>query len=135
MQARDLDRYIGIPYDAERMDCADLAVLLQAELFGKVLRCPGRRQRMAAPAALIEQQITGPDAMAGELAYRIDRDDLQDGDICIMRSETMHIGTLFLIAGQWWVLHAFANIGHSTMHRLADLPGLRMKPEGFYRWK
>lgn len=135
MQARDLDRYIGIPYDAESMDCADLAVLLQAELFGKVLRCPGRRQRMSAPAALIEKEITGPDAMAGELAFRIEKEALQDGDICIMRSDTMHIGTLFHVAGQWWVLHAFANIGHSTLHRLADLPSLGMRPEGFYRWK
>ena len=46
MDARAIDRYIGIPYCAQTMDCADLAVLLQAELFGRAINLPGRRQRL-----------------------------------------------------------------------------------------
>lgn len=133
MDARTLDRYIGIPYCEQTMDCADLAVLVQAELFGRAINIPGRRQRLAAPRATIERMVCGTDAMAGELAYRIKREDLRDGDLVLMRSETLHIGTVFEVAGALWVLHAFANIGHSTLHRLRDLPQLSLSVEGFYR--
>lgn len=133
MDARALDRYIGIPYCEQTMDCADLAVLVQAELFGRAINIPGRRQRMAAPRAAIERMVCGNDAMAGELADRIERDDLRDGDLVLMRSETLHIGTVFSLSGTLWVLHAFANIGHSTLHRLRDLPALGLSVEGYYR--
>ena len=59
MDARALDRYIGIPYCEQTMDCADLAVLVQAELFGRAINIPGRRQRMAAPRAAIERMVCG----------------------------------------------------------------------------
>jgi len=133
MDARAIDRYIGIPYCEQTMDCADLAVLLQRELFGRDINLPGRRQRMAAPRAAIERMVCGNDAMAGELADRIEREDLRDGDLVLMRSETLHIGTAFALSGTLWVLHAFANIGHSTLHRLRDLPALGLSVEGFYR--
>ena len=57
MDARALDRYIGIPYCEQTMDCADLAVLVQAELFGRAINIPGRRQRKAAPRAAIERMV------------------------------------------------------------------------------
>ncbi len=133
MDARALDRFIGIPYCEQTMDCADLAVMVQSDLFGRVINIPGRRQRMAAPRATIERMVCGTDAMAGELADRIERDELRDGDLVLMRSETLHIGTVFDLSGALWVLHAFANVGHSTLHRLRDLPALGLSVEGFYR--
>ena len=135
MDARALDRYIGIPYCEQTMDCADLAVLLQRELFGRDISLPGRRQRMAAPRAAIERMVCGTDAMSGELADRIEREDLRDGDLVLMRSETLHIGTVFNLSGALWVLHAFENVGYSTLHRLRDLPALGLSVEGFYRCK
>ena len=57
MDARALARYIGIPYCAQTMDCADLAVLLQAELFGRAINLPGRRQRLAAPRAFVMEAV------------------------------------------------------------------------------
>ena len=135
MDARALDRYIGIPYCEQTMDCADLAVLVQAELFGRAINIPGRRQRMAAPRAAIERMVCGTGAMAGELADRIERDELRDGDLVLMRSETLHIGTVFMLAGVAWVLHAFENVGHSTLHRLRSLPALGLSVEGYYRCK
>ena len=53
MLASQIERYIGLPYDEAELDCADLAVLIQRELFGKEISLPGRRQRMNAPAASI----------------------------------------------------------------------------------
>ena len=135
MDARALDRYIGIPYCEQTMDCADLAVLLQRELFGRAINLPGRRQRLAAPRASIERMVCGTGAMSGELADRIEQADLRDGDLVLMRSETLHIGTVFNLSGALWVLHAFENVGYSTLHRLRDLPALGLSVEGFYRCK
>jgi hypothetical protein len=35
LDALQLDRFVGIPYCPRHMDCADLALLVQRELFGR----------------------------------------------------------------------------------------------------
>jgi hypothetical protein len=127
MRAEQIERYIGLPYDPESFDCADLAALVQRELFGKTLSLPGRRQRMAAPTAAI-------DRYRGELARPIGQGDLRDGDIVVMRAGGFHVGTVVFISGMAWALHASATIGHSVLHRLLDLPAFGLRIEGFYRW-
>lgn len=128
MLASQIERYIGLPYDEETLDCADLAVLLQRELFGKEVSLPGRRQRINAPAASINRY-------SGELATRIEREQLQDGDVIVFKDGTLHIGTVFLLSGKAWVLHTTTTGGYSLLQPLSDLPGYGLRIEGFYRWK
>lgn len=128
MLASQIERYIGLPYDEAELDCADLAVLIQRELFGKEISLPGRRQRMNAPAASINRY-------SGELATRIERDELQDGDVIVFKDGTLHIGTVFLLSGKAWVLHTTTIGGYSLLQPLSDLPAYGLRVEGYYRWK
>jgi hypothetical protein len=126
-RARELNRYIGLRYDPASFDCADLAVLVQRELFGKEVAMPADRARRFAPAAAIERYRT-------ELGRKIDRSDIRDGDVVLIRSDFIHIGTLFLVNGSWRVLHNSRSLGGVWLHRLSDLPTLNLFIEGFYRW-
>lgn len=128
MLASQIERYIGLPYDEAELDCADLAVLIQRELFGKEISLPGRRLRMNAPAASINRY-------SGELATRIARDELRDGDVIVFKDGTLHIGTVFLLSGKAWVLHTTTTGGYSLLQPLSDLPGYGLRIEGYYRWK
>lgn len=128
MLASQIERYIGLPYDEETLDCADLAVLIQRELFGKHIELPGRRQRMNAPAAAINRY-------SGELATRIERDELRDGDVIVFKADTLHIGTVFFLSGRAWVLHTTTTGGYSLLQPLSDLPGYGLRIEVYYRWK
>lgn len=128
MLASQIEPFIGLPYDEAELDCADLAVLIQRELFGKEVSLPGRRQRMNAPAASINRY-------SSELAVPIERDELQDGDVIVFRDGTLHIGTVFLLSGRAWVLHTTMTGGYSLLQPLSDLPGYGLRTEGYYRWK
>lgn len=48
MRASDVDRFVGIPYDTDTYDCADLVAQVQRELFGRDVQMPARRPRGAA---------------------------------------------------------------------------------------
>ena len=129
----DVDRFIGIPYDARRMDCADLAMLVQRELFGREVLLPGKRPRPLHPD---EQD-------AAIAAYRVQLADPvtapEDGDVVLMREigarTAGHIGTYFFCNYTQYVLHTTALLGASVLHTLRDLSGTGLKVEGFYRWK
>lgn len=128
MFASQIERYVGLPYDEAELDCADLAVMIQRELFNKEISLPGRRQRMNAPAASINRY-------SGELATRIEREQLRDGDVIVFKDGTLHIGTVFLLSGKAWVLHTTTTGGYSLLQPLSDLPGYGLRIEGYYRWK
>lgn len=128
MLASRLEPYVGMAYDAETFDCADLAILLQAELFGKTIVLPGRRQRVNAPAAALSRY-------SAELAVRITREQLQDGDGAMFQGQNLHIGTVFFLHGVPWVLHTTQERGYSLLQQLSDVSGYGMRIEGFYRWK
>lgn len=130
----NLDRFIGIPYCPRRMDCADLAMLVQRELFGKTVQLAGKRPRPLLPA----EQDAAIDAHKDLLAVRIEQP--QDGDAVLMREPGAelagHIGTFFFINYAPHVLHTTAWMqGGSTLHRLQDLSALGLTVEGYYRWK
>lgn len=128
IKSSDVDRYIGRTYDPNGFDCADLAALVQAELFGREILLPGRRQRRQAPQAVIARYCA-------ELAQPIVRDELMDGDAVLFRGDVFHIGTVFHLGGCWRVLHNSRTLGCSWLHRLSDLPAMGLLIEGFYRWK
>lgn len=130
----DVTRFIGIPYCPRRMDCADLAMLVQRELFGREVLLAGKRPRPLSAAA----QDAAIDAYKDQLAERVAQP--QDGDAVLMREpgaeRAGHIGTYFFINYAPHVLHTAAWMqGGSTLHRMQDLSAMGLTVEGFYRWK
>ena len=127
MKARDLDRFCGLPYCARTFDCADLVALVQRELYGKHIALPGRAARERAPVAAAQR------ALSGEIACGITEADAGDGDVVLMHSDTMHLGVLFVIAGERWVLHAYDNVGYTALQRVSELRQLGVRIAGYYR--
>lgn len=118
--------YVGKPY--AEADCAELAVLVQAEQFNRRLelptdRCPGP----FGLSALIGQHRR-------DFAERTDFPE--DGDAVLMhvRGRLNHVGIYCEIGGTDYVLHALKSAGQACLHRLADLPPLQIEIEGFYAW-
>ena len=129
----DLDRFIGIPYSARHMDCADLALLVQRELFGREVSLPGKRLR---PLRADAQAV----ALASYVAALGEPTDApKDGDAVLMRDAgadvATHIGTYFFINYAPHVLHTSHVTGASVLHRARDLAGYGLHIEGFYTWK
>jgi hypothetical protein len=129
-----IEALVGIPYNARHMDCADLAMLAQWEVFGRQVRLAGRRPRplqsdtQAAAVHTYAQQLADPVLQP------------QDGDAVLMHEvgaeRAGHIGTYFFINHTPYVLHVAAWMqGGSTLHRLQELSGLGLTVEGYYRWK
>lgn len=118
--------YVGKPY--EEADCAELAVLVQAEQFNRTLELP--TDRCPGPFGL--------SAMIGQ--HRRDfaeRTDFpEDGDAVLMRvrGRLNHVGIYCDIGGTAYVLHALKSAGQACLHRIADLPPLQIEIEGFYTW-
>lgn len=130
----DVTRFIGLPYCPRRMDCADLAMLVQRELFGKTVFLAGKRPRPLQPA----EQDAAIDEYRDQLAVPVEHP--QDGDAVLMREpgaeRAGHIGTYFFLNYQPYVLHTAAWIqGGSSLHRVQDLPSLGLTVEGYYRWR
>lgn len=129
----DVDRFIGIPYDVRHMDCADLALLVQRELFGRAVHLPGKRPRPLRDDA----QALAIHAYTQQLADLVDQP--QDGDVVLMRDAGQamagHIGTYFFLNYTPMVLHSSHALGASVLHRVQDLSGYGLQIEGYYRWK
>lgn len=127
-----LEKLIGIPYDLRRMDCADLAILVQRDLFDRVVTLAGKRPRPLDPQA----QAKVIAAYCAELSVRTDRP--KDGDAVLMRDfcqqQAGHLGTFFFINYAPHVLHTSHKLGSSVLHRLQDLQGFGLVVEGYYRW-
>lgn len=129
MRVADIERYVGIPYDSDTCDCADLVVLVQRELFGREVRMPTARPRGRA----------GSEAL-GDLsrAYAVRTDTPTDGDGVLMfepgQRTPGHAGVYFWLAHEGWVLHSNEKNGCSVLHRVRQLPDYGLRIEGFYRW-
>lgn len=133
MQAEQIERFLGIPYCPRRMDCADLAMLVQRELYGRAVTLPGRRPRPLEA----EEQALAVRTYAQQLANPVTTP--QDGDAVLMReagtTQAGHIGTYLFISYTPYVLHTSHALGGSVLHRLQDLSGFGLTVEGYYRWK
>lgn len=128
-----LEELVGVPYDARHMDCADLAMLVQRELFGRAVQLPGKRPRPLRPA----EQDAAIAAYSAQLADPVINP--VDGDAVLMREigavTAGHIGTYFFLNYTRYVLHTTALLGASVLHRMQDLSATGLTLEGFYRWK
>lgn len=139
-------RYVGMPYEAGQFDCADLAVQVQRELFGRVVALPAHQpareeQQLRRPAGArgqgamilslretLAQRVEAAADGCGALLWEPEGDPGQD-------LRRWHIGTVFLHAGEIWVLHNSALLGGAALHRLDDLRRMGMRLEGFYVWR
>lgn len=133
MDATQIDRFVGIPYSARHMDCADLAMLVQRELFGRFIVLPGRRPRPLEPGAQAREIAAMSSQLADPVAHP------QDGDAVLMReagtAHAGHLGTYFFINYAPYVLHTSHALGGSLLHRLQDLSGFGLTVEGYFQWK
>ncbi|WP_370681022.1 hypothetical protein [Comamonas sp. GB3 AK4-5] len=134
MDAWQIDRFVGIPYCPRHMDCADLAMQVQGELFGREVWVANKRPRPFLPAEQDAVISTYCDQLADLVA------EPQDGDAVLMREPGAqmagHIGTYFFVNYAPHVLHTATWMqGGSTLHRLQDLSGFGLTVEGYYRWK
>lgn len=123
------EAYVGMPFDPDTFDCADLVVLVQRELFGREVALPNGRHR----------GTRGQTTLAGETqAQAVRTDTPQDGDLVLMLDDTLrfpgHVGVWFNIAHEGWVLHAHKRTRMAVLHRARDLAGFGAPIEGTYTW-
>ncbi|WP_417282220.1 hypothetical protein [Comamonas sp.] len=133
LEALQLDRFVGIPYCPRHMDCADLALLVQRDLFGRHVVLAGKRAR---PLDL-DAQAAAIAGYCSELGTAVEQP--QDGDAVLMRDigadQAGHIGTYVFTNYAPHVLHTSHKLGASVLHRVQDLPGYGLAVEGYFRWK
>lgn len=121
------ERFVGVRYDPDAMDCADFVAHVRRELHGHEVRMPHERPR----------GDEGRRAL-GDLAQQYGKptDDPQDGDLVLMRApgRRWHVGLFYWIGGDACVLHCASAFGCSVIHALRDLPRFLLRVEGIYRW-
>lgn len=129
--ARELDRFVGIPYSAAEFDCADFVSYVRQELFGHSIVMPSRRPRGLQGQVQLAQLSTS-------YVSPVDGAPI-DGDLVLMRDlghrRAGHVGLYFCLGGTPWVLHNTDMTGGSVLHRTRDLGNLGLIVEGYYRWK
>lgn len=139
---KDAEQLVGLAYDEQSFDCAHLAVFAQERLFGRQVADwlnDTRRQGALARHALVSRyrddlatRLSGLDsAETGDLALFVDHLVVRAGS----HVDVWHLGTVFLEAGECWVLHTHRGNGSSVLQRLVDMAPRGFRLDGFYRWK
>jgi hypothetical protein len=116
------------------MDCGDLVMLVQRELFGREVALAGKRLRPLDS----NSQDAAIALYCSELGHQVA--DPLDGDVVLMREggKTMagHVGTYFFLNHTPYVLHTAAWMqGGSSLHKIKDLGAIGLTVMGYYRWK
>lgn len=117
-----------MPY-TDAFDCADFALHLAREHFGKNVTLPGTRPR-------------GTDAKHAladiSKAFGVRTDTPADGDYVLMQNmgdgTPTHCGVYLTLNGEPCVFHSAKRAGGSIIHRVRQLPRIGLKIEGFYKW-
>jgi hypothetical protein len=129
------ERYIGRRYIAGEFDCADLAELVQKEVFGREVHLPKDRDYAG------KTGVAKLRAMADQIAREKDRyaaptDSPSDGDAVLMtgRGRDQHIGVLCVIGADKYVLHGTSSYGHAVLSLLRNIDRHGLAVEGFYKW-
>jgi len=118
--------YVGLPYDQH--DCAELAVRVQREQFGRTIALPTTR---GTGLRGVSEQI---DNLRADYAVPVLTPEEGDAVLMQSRGSINHIGVYCDIGGEPYVLHAMRNAGQTCLHRLRNLGGIGLTVEGFYRW-
>jgi hypothetical protein len=126
------EKYVGTPYVKGMFDCADLAVKVQREVFGRNIDLPAHEQTRAGQEQQIgslryekAEPIKAPTEGCGVLLTRIDPKGLV----------WWHIGTVFFQADEPWVLHNSEHLKSAALQRLSYLMRSGFRVEGWYAWK
>lgn len=124
------DRYIGIPF--KTMNCADLALKVQKEVFNKKYDFDYIKPSCDSPFAYsvaIKKNLF--DFMESEIK------EPYNGCAVLMkcRNRLNHIGTYYEYKKNRYVLHTSEAFGSSVIHKISDLKRLFIDIEGFYKWK
>lgn len=126
-----LQRYVGMPYQCGVFDCAHLAVLVQAQVFGRAVQLPAHPQGSASQrAAILRHRST----LASLVAVPFTGAAVLFTEVRDKGDEQWHIGTVAIMLGQVWVLHNSAMHASVRFDLLADLQAWGLKHEGFYAW-
>ncbi len=126
-----LQSYVGMAYVPGQFDCADLAVLVQREVFGRAVALPVHPQGQATQRAAI---LRHRDALATAVAVPFTGAAVLFNEVNTKGDTTWHIGTVALHRGEVWVLHNSYEGGGVQLARLQDLLRWGMKLEGYYAW-
>jgi len=122
-------RYIGLPYQSGRFDCANLVEQVARDVLGRHVNLP--KDRAGTRAVELSAQLH--DHMA---VYAARAESPADAHPVLMvgRGYLDHVGVAATIAGEWWVLHNFIRSRQVVLHRVRDLPTFGLAVEGYYRW-
>jgi hypothetical protein len=130
------EQYIGRRYIEGKFDCADMACLVQKEVFKRTVQIPGSRNYIGLKGSARQQAQMNQ--IQSEIQHTVERTDQpKDGDAVLMigRGYTNHIGVYCVIGHEAYVLHASKGYGQSVLSRLRDITPIHgLKIEGFYRW-
>ena len=127
--------YVGTDYIAGEYDCGHLFLDVQREVFGRA-----RAVATSTPHPLGRaHQAVHIKAIRDEIATRIP--DATHGCAVLITGTAddggtlWHVGTVFMNAGQAWVLHNSAVMGGAALTPLKNFAWLGQKIEGFYACK
>lgn len=122
------EKYIGIPY--KKANCADLALMIQKEEFGKEY------------AEYIAPENVNPFSFS--LAIKRNLPDYMENILLpkhgcavllICRGRLSHIGTYLRINEMDYVLHTSESFKASLLTAMKDLKKYGIEIQGFYQWK
>jgi hypothetical protein len=128
-----VERYVGLRYESGRFDCADLAQQVQRELFGRAIHLPQDRPRSTSLGARAREVLRLRPAVAARRASAAEW-TTGDGVLLSVGTLAVHIGVLFHLAGEWWVLHNDHDSMQSVLTRLRDAAAAGFNIEGVYAW-
>jgi hypothetical protein len=132
----DVERYVGIPYREGEYDCADLVQQALRELLHIEIALPADRTRFRHPSSMIGEIVRWRPLVARR---RFDRSEWRSGDgvlLCVGESSyPTHVGLLFDLAGEWWVLHNDQACRASVLTLLRRMREIGFRLDGVYGWK
>ena len=129
-----IERYVGREYVPGRYDCADLAMDVAREVYGRAVEMPQDRPRPTRVRAMVRALDRIPVAVA---APRAAGEAPQDGDAVLLSAglaRPTHIGIVAMIGGEPWVLHNDDHWGSSVLTRLRELRAAGWHLHGVYAW-
>ena len=131
---RSAERYVGTPYVEGSFDCADLAALVQLEVFDRQIDLPVHRVRPSGAMGQRREIAKWQEALAMPI------DEAITGCAVLMfepgpTAPIWHVGTVFIAGQDVWVLHNSFAMGSALLQRLPDMRRQGMRVDGFYAWK
>lgn len=128
VRLRDVEHYTSRRYSVGSFDCADLAIDVQREVFGREIQLPTHPRGKRSQAVAISRHA---DACTRVLNAP------KTGCVALMRGQEgrWHIGTVVMdAAGAPWVLHAHSAELGVLLQPLAEVSELGLSVVEFREW-